>query len=101
MALLSAAAAILLWSSLATLGVSLSGVPPLFLIGASLVLGGSLSLPWASRWTLNGRSLAVGCYGMLLYHLLFVLALRSAPPVSANLVHYTWPALIVLLAPFP
>ena len=99
MALLSAAAAILLWSSLATLGVSLSGVPPLFLIGASLVLGGSLSLPWASRWTLNGRSLAVGCYGMLLYHLLFVLALRSAPPVSANLVHYTWPALIVLLAP--
>ena len=99
MALLSAAAAILLWSSLATVGVSLSGVPPLFLIGASLLLGGSLSLPWARTWTLRWRSIGIGCYGMLLYHLLFVLALRNAPPVSANLVHYTWPMLIVLLAP--
>jgi drug/metabolite transporter (DMT)-like permease len=99
MALFCAVAAILVWSSLATLGVSLGGVPPLFLIGASLSVGGLLSLPWARQWTLRLRSIAVGCYGMLAYHLLFVLALRNAPPVSANLVHYTWPALIVLLAP--
>jgi drug/metabolite transporter (DMT)-like permease len=94
-----AIAAILLWSSLATLSVSLSGVPPLFLIGVSLCLGGMLSLPWARHWTLRWKSVAIGCYGMLAYHLLFVLALRNAPPLSANLVHYTWPMLIVLLSP--
>ena len=98
-ALVCALVAILIWSSLATLGVSLSGVPPLLLIGASLIVGGLLSAPWARQWTLRWQSIAVGCYGMLAYHLLFVLALRNAPPVSANLVHYTWPALIVLLSP--
>jgi drug/metabolite transporter (DMT)-like permease len=97
--LASAIAAILLWSSLATLSVSLSGVAPLFLIGASLCLGGTLSLPWARHWTLRWKSIAIGCFGMFAYHLLFVLALRNAPPLSANLVHYTWPMLIVVLSP--
>ena len=99
MPIASAIAAILLWSSLATLSVSLAGVQALFLIGASLCIGGSLSLPWARRWTLRWKSVAIGCYGMLAYHLLFVLALRNAPSISANLVHYTWPMLIVLLSP--
>lgn len=99
MAIASAILAILIWSSLATLSVSLKATPPLFLIGASLLLGGSLSIPWAKKWSLDWKTIATGCYGMLLYHLLLVLALRLAPPVSANLVHYTWPMLIVLLTP--
>jgi drug/metabolite transporter (DMT)-like permease len=92
-------AAILIWASLATLGVSLTAVPPLFLIGSSLLIGGALSIPWAKRWNLRTTVVGVGCCGMLLYHLLFILALRHAPPVSANLVHYSWPMLIVLLSP--
>jgi drug/metabolite transporter (DMT)-like permease len=98
-ALVAASAAILIWSSLATLGVSLTAVPPLLLIGSSLLIGGALSIPWARRWNLRLTTVGVGCYGMLLYHLLFMLALRNAPPVTANLVHYSWPMLIVLLAP--
>jgi drug/metabolite transporter (DMT)-like permease len=99
MALAAALAAILIWSSLASLGVSLTAVPPMFLIGSSLLVGGVLSIPWAKRWNLRWTTVGVGCYGMLLYHLLFVLALRNAPPVSANLVHYSWPMLVVLLSP--
>jgi len=97
--LVSALAAILIWSLLATLGVSLNRVPPLFLIGASLLIGGLLSLPWARKWHLRWTTVVVGAGGMFFYHLLFFLALRTAPPVSANLVHYTWPMLIVLLSP--
>jgi drug/metabolite transporter (DMT)-like permease len=99
MALVGALAAILIWSLLATLGVSLNRVPPLFLIGASLLIGGLLSLPWARKWHLRWTTVVVGAGGMFFYHLLFFLALRTAPPVSANLVHYTWPMLIVLLSP--
>ncbi len=99
MTILCALAAILIWSSLASLSVSLAAVPPLMLIGCSLLIGGALSLPWRRHWSLDWKTIAVGCYGMLLYHLLFILALRHAPPVNANVVHYSWPMLIVLLSP--
>lgn len=99
MPLVAALVAILMWSSLATLTVSLAGVLPLYLTGMSLFIGGALSLPWATRWSLNWRSLAVGIYGQFTYHVLYIIALRSAPPVNANLVHYAWPLLILLMAP--
>ena len=99
MTIICALAAILIWSSLASLSVSLAGIPPLMLIGCSLLIGGALSVPWRRHWNLDWKTISVGCYGMLLYHLLFVLALRNAPPVNANIVHYSWPMLIVLLSP--
>jgi drug/metabolite transporter (DMT)-like permease len=99
MPLLAAIAAILIWSSLATLGVSLAGVPPLFVTGAGLFIGGCISLPWWRHWSREWRVHAVGVYGLFAYHLLYILALRNAPPVSANLIHYVWPLLIVLMAP--
>lgn len=52
MPLLAALAAILMWFSLATLTVSLAGVPHLYLTGMSLFIGGALSLPWMMRWSL-------------------------------------------------
>jgi len=99
MPLLAAVAAILIWSSLATLGVSLSGAPPLFITGAGLLIGGCISMPWWRHWSRDWRVHAVGVYGLFAYHLLYILALRNAPPVSANLIHYVWPLLIVLMAP--
>jgi drug/metabolite transporter (DMT)-like permease len=99
MAIAAALLAILLWASLATLSVSLAALPPLFLIGCALLAGGALSLPWARLWSLNWRTIALGCYGLFCYHLLFILALRYAPPIRANLVQYSWPMLVVLLSP--
>lgn len=97
--LLCATAAVAIWASLAALSVSLRHIPALQLTGVALLIGGSLSIPWWRRWQIDPRAIGLGCYGLFLYHLLFILALRLAPPVQANLVHYLWPTLIVVLSP--
>jgi drug/metabolite transporter (DMT)-like permease len=52
-----------------------------------------------AEWRVPPRVLALGVYGLFGFHFLLFMALRSAPPVEANLVNYLWPLLIVVLAP--
>lgn len=100
---LLALAAIGLWGSLASLGVALGHVPPFLLTGLSLLVGSLIALPLSgfkpSRWRVPPTTLALGVYGLFCYHFLLFVALRSAPPVQANLLNYLWPLLIVVLAP--
>ena len=95
--------AIALWSALATLGVALSHVPPFLLTGLSLLVGSLIALPLSgfslARWRVPWTTLLLGVYGLFCYHFLLFMALRLAPPVSANLVNYLWPLLMVVLAP--
>ena len=61
---LFALAAILLWASLATLGVSLRHVPPFLLTGLGLLVGSLVALPlsrgrWAD-WKVPFATLLVG-----------------------------------------
>ena len=96
---LAAAGAILLWSTLAALGLALSHLPPFLLTGCALLLG---ALPGALRlreWRVPLRTLCLGVGGLFGFHFLLFLALRLAPPVEANLVNYLWPLLIVVLTP--
>lgn len=94
-----ALAAILLWSSLATLAVRLRQVPPFLLVGVALLLGSVLGLRHVSWRDLRPRTLLLGVYGLFAYHFCLFLALRLAPPVEANLLNYLWPLLIVVLSP--
>jgi drug/metabolite transporter (DMT)-like permease len=97
--LLAAAGAILLWSTLAALGLALAHLPPFLLTGCALVLGALPgSLRWR-QWRVPARTLALGIAGLFGFHFLLFLALRFAPPVEANLVNYLWPLLIVVLTP--
>ena len=100
---LLALAAIALWGSLATLGVSLAHVPPFLLTGLSLLIGSLIALPLSrfrlSEWRVRLPTLALGLYGLFGYHFLLFLAFRHAPPVEANLVNYLWPLGIVIMAP--
>src|ERR1700716_2473983 len=100
---LNALAAIALWATLASLGTSLSHLPPFLLTGLALMIGSAMSWPLVLRnrraWAVPARTLALGVYGLFGFHFLLFIALRHAPPVEANLVNYLWPLLIVVLTP--
>ena len=100
---LLALGAIVLWASLAALGVALSHVPPFLLTGLSLLLGSAIALPLSrfdwKQWRVPVSTLALGVYGLFGFHFLLFIALRHAPPVQANLVNYLWPLGIVVMAP--
>ena len=100
---LYALGAIALWASLASLGVSLTHIPPFLLTGIALIIGSVPAWPFVlrdpSQWRIPLRTLALGVYGLFAYHFLLFIALRNAPPVEANLVNYLWPLFIVVLAP--
>jgi drug/metabolite transporter (DMT)-like permease len=101
---LFALGAIVLWASLAALGVALTHVPPFLLTGLSLLIGSLLALPLSRfdwrRWRVPPATLALGVYGLFGFHFLLFIALRHAPPVQANLVNYLWPLGIVVMAPW-
>jgi drug/metabolite transporter (DMT)-like permease len=100
---LYALGAIALWASLASLGVSLTHIPPFLLTGIALIIGSLPAWPLVLRdpaqWRIPLRTLALGVYGLFAYHFLLFIALRHAPPVEANLVNYLWPLFIVVLSP--
>jgi drug/metabolite transporter (DMT)-like permease len=95
--------AIALWAMLAALGVALRHVPPFLLTGIALVIGSMPTWPRValqpSSWRVPAPTMALGVAGLFGFHFLLFLALRSAPPVQANLVNYLWPLFIVVLSP--
>ena len=100
---LYALGAIVLWALLASLGVSLTHIPPFLLTGIALIIGSVPAWPFVlrdpSQWRVPARTLALGVYGLFAYHFLLFIALRNAPAVEANLVNYLWPLFIVVLSP--
>jgi drug/metabolite transporter (DMT)-like permease len=102
-ATLYALGAIVLWASLAALGVALKSVPPFLLTGLALVIGSMPTWPLVARnprlWRIAPSTLALGVTGLFGFHFLLFLALRTAPAVQANLVNYLWPLFIVVLSP--
>jgi drug/metabolite transporter (DMT)-like permease len=95
--------AIVLWGSLAPLGVALQHLPPFLLTGIGLLVGSLIGIPLSgfklSSWRVPASTLVLGVYGLFGFHFLLFIALRHAPPVQANLVNYLWPLGIVLMAP--
>jgi drug/metabolite transporter (DMT)-like permease len=84
---IAALGAILLWSTLATFGVALAHLPPLFLTGCALTIGALPGLLHVRQWRVPLLTLLLGIAGLFGFHFLLFLALRFAPPVEANLVN--------------
>ena len=107
-ATLSGLAAILLWSTLASLTAAVPGIPPFELAALSFAIAALVGVGYS---VVTGTSLrvlgkvplgawALGVYGLLGYHVCYFYAFRHAPPLEVNLVNYLWPLLIVLLSGF-
>ncbi|MGT2509580.1 DMT family transporter [Cupriavidus basilensis] len=91
--------ALLIWSTLAVSVVSISTLSPLLSTGIGLAGGGLLGLPLVPWRSLVLRHVLAGAAAMFGYHALYFLSLRTADPISANLLHYLWPLFIILFAP--
>jgi drug/metabolite transporter (DMT)-like permease len=101
---LAGCAALALWAFLAPLARLAQPLPPLLLTGLGFAAGGLLGIVVVAMrdrlGTLRQPPLAWahGVGGLAGFHALYFAALALAPPVEANLLNYTWPLLIVLLA---
>ncbi len=100
--------AILLWSTLASLGVLASAIPPFqltsmtffvaFIIGIILWKKDGKGILAHLRWPL--KVWVVGVCGLFGYHFFYFLAIQNAPAIEANLINYLWPLFIVLFSSF-
>ncbi len=103
-ATLAGCGALGLWAFLALLGAGAAPLPPLQVTALAFAVGGLLGV---GLLALRGRlavlaqpplAWAHGVGGLFGYHALYFAAIAWAPPVTANLLNYLWPLLIVLLA---
>ncbi len=105
-ATLAGVVAILLWSALALLTTATAGVPPFELLAltfavafvASLALLASRGRRALARLRQPAAPWLLAFLGLFLYHALYFVALKAAPPAAASLVAYLWPLLIVLFS---
>jgi len=98
-ALIHTITAIFLWSTLALLGHKLKHLPPFFLVGISFMIGGLISIPFYSNWSKKWQIILVCVGGIFGYHFLLFSSFRLIPTITANLLNYLWPLLIVVLSP--
>ena len=96
--------AILLWATLASLTALKGPVPPFQTTAIVFTIGGAFMVLVAA---LRGRaallrptpaSLALGIYGLFVYHALYFAALNLAPPAEASLISSLWALLTVLFS---
>lgn len=96
--------AILLWATLASLTALRGPIPPFQTTAIVFAIGGSTIALVA---VLRGRvamlqptwgSLALGIYGLFVYHALYFAALTLAPPAEASLITSLWALLTVLFS---
>jgi drug/metabolite transporter (DMT)-like permease len=101
------AVAVLMWSLLAALTVSLRAVPPFQLLamafGVAFVVGSTWLLLTGGPKRLRlfvqpGSFWLLATTGLFAYHALYFVALRLAPAAEANVINYLWPLLIVVLS---
>jgi drug/metabolite transporter (DMT)-like permease len=96
---LASLAAVLIWSSMATLRTQVISIPSFLVLGMAFLISGSISLFYHKAWHIPIMTLLIGSGGIFGYHFLYFKAFTLAPSVEVNLINYLWPVLIVVLTP--
>ena len=105
-ATLQGIAAIVLWSTLASLTALAGAIPPFQLAAMTFAIGTVVGIayariagqPLADLASIPAGALALGVFGLLGYHAPYFYALQVAPAIEANIINYLWPLLIVLFS---
>jgi drug/metabolite transporter (DMT)-like permease len=105
-ATLAGLGAVPLWASLALLTTLTTGLPPFQVLACSFAVAGLGGVAWALRPGGDGAAALRMPAGAALLtigalfgnYALYLVALKNAPVVEANLINYLWPLLIVVLA---
>jgi len=95
----SALLTILMWSSLATLTVSIAHVPALLSVGLVFLFAALPGLRYWRQWKMPWSVWVSAVFGMFGYHYLLFDAFARAPAMSVNMIQYLWPLFIVLGSP--
>jgi len=105
-ATLVGALAIVIWASLAILTTISGAMEPFQMVAIAFAVAAGVAtlhtlcrgdgLMRHARQPLPAWVVSVG--GLFGYHVLVFLALKTAPPLEANLINYLWPLLIVLFS---
>lgn len=98
-AILFAVLTILMWSSLATLMVSINHLPPLFTVGIILIIASIPGLKFWYQWKLPLSVWIKAIIGLFGYHYLLFDAFSRSPAMAVNMIQYLWPLFIVLGSP--
>jgi drug/metabolite transporter (DMT)-like permease len=104
--LMQGLAAIVLWSTLASLTALAGPIPPFQLAAMTFAIGAVAGLiglvvtgrPLGEAVAAPPGAVLLGVAGLLGYHALYFYALQTAPTIEANFVNYLWPLLIVLFS---
>jgi len=98
-AYISAYLTILMWSSLATLTLTITHIPSLLSVGLVLIFAALPGIRYWREWKLPWKVWGSAVVGMFGYHFLLFDAFSRAPAMGVNMVQYLWPLFIVLGSP--
>lgn len=97
--ILSAMVTILMWSSLASLTVSINHIPASLSVGIVLLVAMLPGIKYYRTWRLPINVWITAIIGMFGYHFLLFDAFSRAPAVEVNMIQYLWPLFIVIGSP--
>lgn len=96
--------AIIMWSTLAILGVNTQNIPAFQLLFVCFSISSLLMFikrfithkPLIQKPKLNCRQWLVGIVGLFGFHFCYFIALKNAPAIEVSLISYLWPMLLAL-----
>lgn len=95
-----------IWSLTSPILALTGNVPP-FLVGAfCFLLAFFIMLGWwyynhediVEKFRMSRETYALGTFGIFLYNAVYIYAFKTGPAMEVNLLNYTWPAFLIVLA---